>query len=35
MAEYIIAGGVSGFIYRFKMGPRGWIVGAGLGRYSI
>ncbi|KAJ8974028.1 hypothetical protein NQ317_001816 [Molorchus minor] len=29
--EYVIAGGTSGFLYKFNAGPRAWIVGGGLG----
>lgn len=29
--EYIIAGSTTGALYKFNMGPRGWVVGAGLG----
>lgn len=29
--EHSIAGTLAGFLYKFKLGPRAWIVGAGLG----
>ncbi|XP_018579112.1 RPII140-upstream gene protein [Anoplophora glabripennis] len=29
--EYVIAGGMTGAMYKFNMGPRGWIIGGGLG----
>ncbi|CAH1170376.1 unnamed protein product [Phaedon cochleariae] len=29
--EYVAAGGLTGALYKFNMGPRGWIVGGGLG----
>jgi len=31
LLEYVAAGGLAGFMYKFNMGPRGWIVGGGLG----
>ncbi|KAJ8920116.1 hypothetical protein NQ315_011772 [Exocentrus adspersus] len=31
IVEYVVAGGASGVMYKFNMGPRGWIVGGGLG----
>lgn len=33
--EYFIAGITSGVLYKFTLGPRGWIVGAGVGRLEI
>lgn len=35
IVEYIAAGMTSGFLYKFNMGPRGWLVGAGLGKLQI
>ncbi|KAG5889237.1 hypothetical protein JTB14_006373 [Gonioctena quinquepunctata] len=31
ITEYVVAGGLTGALYKFNMGPRGWIVGGGLG----
>ncbi|VEN48695.1 unnamed protein product [Callosobruchus maculatus] len=31
ISEYAVAGGTAGAMYKFNMGPKGWIVGAGLG----
>ncbi|CAG9862573.1 unnamed protein product [Phyllotreta striolata] len=31
ISEYVVAGGLSGFLYKFNAGPRAWIVGGGLG----
>lgn len=31
IVEYVAAGGLTGFMYKFNMGPRGWIVGGALG----
>jgi hypothetical protein len=31
IVEYVAAGVVSGSLYKLNMGPRGWIVGGGLG----
>ncbi|CAL4160240.1 unnamed protein product, partial [Meganyctiphanes norvegica] len=31
LLEYVIAGGLSGFLYKFKQGPKAWVVGGGLG----
>ncbi|CAH1969568.1 unnamed protein product [Acanthoscelides obtectus] len=31
ISEYVIAGSTTGALYKFNMGPRGWIVGAGVG----
>lgn len=33
--EYWIAGATSGLLYKFNLGPRGWVVGAGLGKLSL
>lgn len=32
--EYVVAGGTTGALYKFNMGPRGWVVGGGLGEMS-
>nr|XP_023019952.1 RPII140-upstream gene protein [Leptinotarsa decemlineata] len=29
--EYVAAGSLTGTLYKFNMGPRGWLVGGGLG----
>ncbi|CAH1112808.1 unnamed protein product [Psylliodes chrysocephalus] len=31
ISEYVVAGGLTGTMYKFNMGPRGWVVGGGLG----
>jgi len=31
LLEYVAAGGISGFIYKFKQGPKAWVIGGGLG----
>ncbi|XP_057657999.1 RPII140-upstream gene protein [Diorhabda carinulata] len=31
ISEYVVSGVVTGTMYKFNMGPRGWIVGGGLG----
>lgn len=33
IVEYVCAGTVTGAMYKFNMGPRGWIVGGALGIY--
>lgn len=33
--EYVAAGVTSGVIYKFNMGPRGWVVGAGVGKLIL
>lgn len=33
IVEYVAAGVVSGSLYKLNMGPRGWIVGGGLGKF--
>nr|CAH7739532.1 unnamed protein product [Callosobruchus chinensis] len=33
-SEYVIAGSSTGAMYKFNMGPKGWIVGAGLGNFN-
>lgn len=34
ISEYVVAGGLTGTMYKFNMGPRGWVVGGGLGSFS-
>lgn len=33
--EYVGAGAATGFMYKFNAGPRGWVVGSGLGKWLI
>lgn len=32
--EHVLAGGLSGFMYKFQGGPRAAIVGGGLGKIN-
>lgn len=32
ITEYAIAGGVTGALYRFNMGPKGWLAGGLVGK---
>lgn len=35
IVEYVTAGMVSGVLYKLNMGPRGWLVGGGVGKITI
>lgn len=33
--EYAAAGGIAGAMYRFNMGPKGWVAGSLVGKKTL